>query len=249
MSYMAKSEEEEESTTKDKSIYVKVSEETRNIIDKHKESDKLTISQIIADAIKLYDEYKSLPADLKALIANTKEKYGGRAMKVIEEALNIFAEENDPNKSLGKELWNRARDELNMALMGKTTFNQLISAAAAPKDSLHKAQKRNVGFDVILWYTQKPIKNLTFEEMIESIKTIWEAANWFYSVEYSKESEDQYHVMFRHHQNKNYSDYWAKYFTEMLTSDELSFKCIVETQSFEETLSLIIKKGFEKNNK
>ena len=247
MSCMAKNEVED-STTKDKSIYVKVSEETRNIIDKHKESDKLTISQIIADAVKLYDEYKSLPADLKALIANTKDEHGGRAMKVIEEALTMFAEENDPNKSLGKELWNRAREELNMALIGKTTFNQLINAAAAPKDSLHKVQKRNVGFDILLWYTQKPIKSLTFEEMIDAIKIVWEAANWFYSVEYSKESEDQYHMMFRHHQNRNYSEYWAKYFIEMLSSEELSFKCIVETQSFEETLSLIIKKGFVKNS-
>ncbi|MFX1276455.1 MAG: hypothetical protein ACFFBP_07490 [Promethearchaeota archaeon] len=240
---------EEDSTSKDKSIYVKVSDETRNTIDKHKESDKLTISQIIADAIRLYDEYKSLPADIKALIANSKDEYGGRAMKVIEEALYVFAEEKDPNKSLDKELWNRARDELNMALIGKTTFNQLISAAAAPKDDLHKVQKRNVGFDVILWYTQKPIKNLTFDEIIEAIKTVWEAANWFYAVEYTKESEDQYHIMFRHHQNKNYSDYWGKYFIELLTSDELSFKCIVEAQSFEETLSLIIKKGYDKNNK
>lgn len=248
MSYMAKNGEDD-SASKNQSIYVKVSDETRNIIDKHKEIDKLTISQIIADAIKLFDEYKSLPADLKALIANSKEEYGGRAMKVIEEALNIFAQESDPNKSVDKELWNRARDELNMALIGKTTFNQLISAAAAPKDSLHKVQKRNVGFDIILWYTQKPIRTLTFEEMIDAIKTVWEAANWFYSVEYNKESEDQYHMMFRHHQNKNYSDYWGKYFTEMLTSDDLSFKCIVEAQSFEETLSLIIKKGFVKNNK
>jgi len=54
--------------------------------------------------------------------------------------------------------------------------------------------------------------------------------------------------MFRHHQNRNYSEYWAKYFIEMLSSEELSFKCMVETQSFEETLSLIIKKGFVKNS-
>ena len=131
-----------------------------------------------------------------------------------------------------------------MALIGKTTFNQLIAAAAAPKDSLHEVQKRNVGFDVLLWYTGKPIKDLTFEEIIDAIKIIWEAANWFYKIEFNKESDDQYHLMCRHHQNKSYSDYWGKYFEELLTSEELSFKCYVESQSFEETLSLIIKKGF-----
>ena len=232
----------EDSETKDRSIYVKVSEETRNIIDKHKDIDKMTISQIIADAIELYDEYISLPADLKAVIENFKEEYGGNEMKVIEEALKVFAEERNPEKSLDKDIWNRARDELNMALIGKTTFNLLISAAAAPKDGLYKVQKRNVGFDVILWYTKKPIKSLTFEEVIIAIETVWEAANWFYSIEYTKESDHQYYMIFRHHQNKNYSDYWGKYFKEMLTSEELSFRAVVEIQSFEESLSLVIKK-------
>ncbi len=244
---MAKNDDESNSDkdTKGKSIYVKVSDETRAIIDKHKDVGKLTISQIIEDAIKLYDDYKSMPADIKAIVANMKKEHGGTAMKLIEKALYAFAK-LESNKPETKDLWLQARDEMNMMLIGRTTFDQLIAAAAAPEERLDKPQKKNVGFDIILWYTEKPIKHLDLPEMLDAIKVIWVMANWFYKIDVIKESEDEYHVIFKHHQNRRYSDYWGKYFQELLTSKELSFKVIIETQEFEETISLIIKKAFEK---
>lgn len=231
--------------SKAKSIYVKVSDETRAAIDKHKDVAKLTISQIIEDAIKLYDEYKSMPADSKAIVANLKKDHGGTAMKLIEKALQAFAK-SEANKPETKDLWLQARDEMNMMLIGRTTFDQLIAAAAAPEERLDKPQKKNVGFDIILWYTEKPIKHLNLEEMLEAIKVIWTMANWFYKIDVIKQNNDEYHVIFKHHQNRRYSEYWGKYFQELLTSDELSFKVLIETQEFEETISLIIKMAFKK---
>ena len=235
--------------SKEKSIYVKVSDDTRERIDKNKEVGKLTISQIIADAIKLYDEYKSMPAAVRALISNLKGEHDGSAMNLIEESLKVYAEVKDPTQSKEDEFWNRARDEMNMMLIGKTTFNQLIGAAAAPEERLDKPHKRNVGFDIILWYTGKQIKSLSLEDILDAIKEIWLMANWFFKVDIIKEGADQYHMMMKHHQTRRYSDYWGKYFTEMLSSGEFSFKCYVESQIFEETISLMIKKGYAKNTK
>ena len=135
----------EEKSPKEKSIYVKVSDETREIIDKHKEQGKLTISQIIADAIKLYDQYKSMAPEVRAIISNNKDEYGGgMAMNLIAEALRLFAEQNA--SGVEKDLWNRARDEMKMMLIGKTTFSQLIAAAAAPEERLDKPQKKKCWF-------------------------------------------------------------------------------------------------------
>ncbi|MFX1237569.1 MAG: hypothetical protein ACFFAS_05830 [Promethearchaeota archaeon] len=234
-----------EKDSKGKSIYVKVSDETRDIIDNHKDVGKLTISQIIEDAIKLYDEYKSMQADVKAIIANLKGNHGGTAMKLIEKALLAF-NKMESNKPETKDLWIQAREEMNMMLIGRTTFSQLIAAAAAPEESLDKPQKKNVGFDIILWYTEKPIKNLSLSDILDAIKVIWVMANWFYKIDVIEESKDQYHMIFKHHQNRRYSEYWGKYFEELLTSDELSFKVLIETQVFEETISLIIKIAFKK---
>ncbi len=64
-------------SSKEKSIYVKVSDETRGIIDKHKEQEKMTISQIIADSIMVYDQYKSMAPEVRAIISNNKDEYGG----------------------------------------------------------------------------------------------------------------------------------------------------------------------------
>jgi len=233
-----------ERVTKEKSIYVKVSDETREKIDKHKKQGKLTISQIIADSIKLYDQYKSMAPEVRAIISNYKDEYGGIPMNLIEEAIRIFAEQKEPGV---EGLWVRARKEMDMMLIGKTTFNQLIAAAAAPEERLDKPHKKNVAFDIILWYTGKQIKALSLKEIIAAIKDIWLMANYFTTVDILEENGgDQYHMIFKHRQKKRYSEYWGKYFIELLSSDELSFKCIVESQYFEESISLLIKQGYKK---
>jgi len=183
----------QERSSKEKSIYVKVSDETREIIDKHKEQGKLTISQIIADAIKLYDQYKSMAPEVRATISNYKDEYGGIAMNFIAKAIKVFVENQEPGMD---KLWIRAREEMQMMLIGKI---------------------------------------------------IWVMANYFTNIEIIKENGDQYHMIFKHNlQKKRYSEYWGEYFIELLTSDELSFKCVVEPQYFAESISLLIKQGYKK---
>jgi len=236
---------EEAKVEKEKSIYVKVSDDIREIIDKHKETGK-TISSIIEEAIKIYDNFKAMSPEILAILDKYKEEFGSK-MEEIEEALKVFDHQKDPQNAEDIDLWCRAREELQMMLIGKTTFNQLLTAAETPKESLDKPVKKNIAFDVILWYTGKPIRSLSLEEIISAIKRVWVVTNYFYFIDLKQEAEDQYYIVFKHHQNKRYSNYWLRYFKELFTSDDLSFKTLVEGESFDETLSLTIKKMHDKD--
>ncbi len=132
-----------------------------------------------------------------------------------------------------------------MMLIGKTTFNQLIAAAEAPQEALDKPFKKNVAIDLILWYTEKPLKNLTLDEIINTVQKIWVVANYFYKIDVHKEG-DEFHILFKHRQNKRYSRYWLGYFTELFSTEELAYQCITEGQVFDETLSMTIKVGYKK---
>ncbi|MFX0041968.1 MAG: hypothetical protein ACFE8L_03560 [Candidatus Hodarchaeota archaeon] len=233
-------DEIKEPEPKDKPIYVKVSDETRNLIDKYKEHGT-TISDLVKNAVKCYDDFNSISPEIHAIIEKYKDEQESN-ISFIERAVKYFGDQ----KNLDRDLWVRARDEMKMMLIGKTTFNQLIAAAEAPEESLTKPWRKNVAIDIILWYTGKPLKSLTIEEIIQTIQKIWVVANYFYTIDVKKEKEDEYHLLFRHRQNKRYSAYWLGYFTELFHSEEMPFKIAVEGQTFDETLSMIVKVGYEK---
>ena len=234
------SNEHASETEKIKPIYVHVSQIIRDIIDKYKIRDNKTISGIIEEAITIYDIFSSKSPEILAILEKYKDKYENES-KIIEEAIKLFDKQKDPEMADDLDLWCRAREEMKMMLIGKTTFNQLLTAAETPKESLDKPMKRNIALDVILWYTGKPIRSLSLEEIINAIKKVWIVANYFYFIDIRKESEDQYHIIFKHHQNKRYSNYWLGYFKELFLSEDLLLKCAVEGEAFDETLSLTIK--------
>jgi len=232
--------EAEEVESKDKPIYVKVDETTRNIIDKHKTLGT-TISNLVKDAVEMYDEFNSMSPEAKAVVDTYKED-DEKIITFLEYAINYYGKQ----KNVDRDLWVRTRDEMKMMLIGKTTFNQLIAAAEAPKDALEKPFKKNVAIDIILWYTGKPLKNLTLEEVITTVQKMWVVANYFYKIDVHQEG-DEFHLLFKHRQNKRYSRYWLGYFTELFHSEELGYKCITEGQTFDETLSMTIKAAYKKD--
>ncbi|MHA1292186.1 MAG: hypothetical protein ACTSQJ_05905 [Promethearchaeota archaeon] len=207
--------EDKEKDIKSESIYVKVSEEVRKIIDKYKEKGK-TISSLIEDAIKLYDETPEISEDL--------------------------------------DLWCRARDR-GMMLIGKTTFNQLLAAAGAPRESLEKPQKKNNALDVILWYLGpgKKINTLTLKEVVLAIQKMWTVSNYFDRIDLDEENGDLFHLTFIHSQNYNYSSYWYGYFEVLFNNlnenKDVPFHCAFEGQVLEQTLTITIKELFEENKK
>ena len=223
-----------EADPKVKPLFVQVDETTRNIIDKYKNLGT-TISNLVKDAIEMYDGYNSMLPEVIAVIDTYKEEEEN-LISFLERAISYYGRQ----KNLDRDLWVRTRDEMKMMLIGKTTFNQLITAAESPTDALEKSFKRNIAFDIILWYTEKPLKNLTLEEIIATIQKMWVVANYFYKIDVHQEG-DKFHLLFKHRQNKRYSRYWLGFFTELFHSEELAYKCITEGQSFDETLSLTIK--------
>ncbi|MFX0076422.1 MAG: hypothetical protein ACFE96_13355 [Candidatus Hermodarchaeota archaeon] len=233
------SDETKEIESKDKAIYVKVDESTRGIIDKYKNLGT-TISNLVKDAIEMYDEYNSMSPEVKAIIETYMDEEEN-LVSFLERAIRYYGQQ----KNLDRDLWVRTRDEMKMMLIGKTTFNQLIAAAETPEDAREKPFKKNVAFDLILWYTGKPLKNLKIEEIISTVQKMWVVANYFYKIDVHRDG-DEFHLLFKHRQNKRYSRYWLGYFTELFSSEELPYKCIIEGQSFDETLSMTIKVGYNK---
>jgi hypothetical protein len=224
---------------KDKPVYIKVSDETRSVIDKYKEKGT-TISDLVKNAVKCYDDFNSISPEINGIIEKYKEE-GEADIKFIERALKYYGNQ----KALDRDLWVRARDEMKMCLIGKTTFNQLIHAAEMPEEALDRPWHKNVAFDLILWYTGKPLKNLTVEEIIKTIAKIWTVANYFYAIDVHKQ-DDEFHVLFKHRQNRRYSEYWLGYFKILFMSEDLAFKCTVEGMTFDESISMIIKVGYKK---
>ena len=229
-----------ESEHKDKSIYVKVSDDTRNLIDKYK-GQGTTISDLVKNAVKRFDDFNSISPEINAIIEKYKED-GETYITFMERAIKYFGDQ----KNVDRDLWVRARDEMKMCLIGKTTFNQLIHAAAMPEDARERAYHKNVAFDLILWYTGKPIQSLTVEEIINTIAKMWVVANYFHKIDVKKEREDEYHILFKHRQNRRYSEYWLGYFTTLFKSEDLVFKCSIEGLTFDESISLIVKVGYKK---
>ena len=229
-----------EAEHKDKPIYVKVSDETRSLIDNYKEKGT-TISDLVKNAVKYYDDFNSISHEINGIIDKFREP-DESDISFIKRAIMYYGDQ----KNLDRDLWMRARDEMKMCLIGKTTFNQLIHAAEMPQDARERAYHKNVAFDLILWYNDaRPLKSLTVEEIINTIAKMWVVANYFYAIDVHKEG-DEFHVLFKHRQNRRYSEYWLGYFTTLFTSEDLAFKCSVEGMTFDESISMIIKVGYKK---
>ncbi|MFW9971072.1 MAG: hypothetical protein ACFFDF_12835 [Candidatus Odinarchaeota archaeon] len=237
----SKDEDIREPEYKDKPVYLKVSDETRSIIDNYKEKGT-TISDLVKNAVKWYDDFNNISPEINAIINKYKNE-DESIISFMERAIKYYGDQ----KALDRDLWVRARDEMKMMLIGKTTFNQLIAAAEAPEHALDKPWRKNVAIDLILWYNDsRPLKTLSMEQIIYTIQKIWVVANYFHTIDVKKETEDLYHLLFRHRQNKRYGIYWLGYFTELFTSEEMPFKCEVEGQAFDESISMSIKVGYKK---
>ncbi|MFX0139678.1 MAG: hypothetical protein ACFFDN_38920, partial [Candidatus Hodarchaeota archaeon] len=201
-------------------------EKKKKLLNENYDEQKVTISTVIEKAIDMYNNYLSLPPEVIAILEKYEPEYGSK-IKEVEEAIKLLDQQKNIAKSEDRDLWMKAREEMKMMLIGKTTFNQLIAAAEAPKESLDKPFKRNVALDLLLWYTGKPIKTLSLEEILNTIQKMWVVANYFHLIDIRKESDDQYHLIFKHRQNKRYSNYWLGYFTELFNSEDLAFKCVI----------------------
>ena len=165
------------------------------------------------DAVKLLDKYVNLKND-------RGEPVYGNQSKVIEVALDLLDKHQYPVREDLQAIWNRARGELNMLLVGKPTFLAYISG------NYETAFEHNVAVDILEWYAKKIIDQMTCREILEGLKTIWIAANYFYKIEIEEKKGGGFDVSFYHDLHElRYSEYWGKYFATFL---ERHHSCRVE---------------------
>ena len=189
-------------------------------------SNKKTVHTTISD------ETSEILERFASLTDNSNQKIFGNKSKVIEKALDLLDKSYNPqNKDDLQAIWDRARGELNMVLVGKTTFLSYISG------DYKKAFEDNIAIDILEWYSRMSVEDMSLADLIESIKNVWLAANYFYNIEIEVGSKGSFQISFYHDlHSKDYSEFWAKYFTKLLHEQK---KCDVE--SFPRSESLILR--------
>ncbi|MFX1238473.1 MAG: hypothetical protein ACFE8P_12235, partial [Promethearchaeota archaeon] len=166
--------------------------------------EKKTIHTTISkESSNILEKYASLKND-------TGEKIFGNKSKVIEHALKLLDERFNPKKGDLKTIWKRAKEELNMVLVGKTTFLAYISGDHT------KAFKENIAIDILEWYARMSIEDMDLNELVESIKNVWIAANYFYKIDVEIGNKGSLQISFYHDMHSiKYSEYWGNYFSTL----------------------------------
>jgi hypothetical protein len=182
----------------------------------HKKSVHATISDESYDILEQYEE-----------------EYGSKSA-IVDEALKNFKKLKKPYLGSSEEIWCRARDELNMVLVGKTTY---LSFITGKKEEVYS---KNIAIEVIEWYNGKRIDEMNFEEFLNGLKGMWIVANYFYKIELEKNEKGIFQMKFNHDLTKDYSIFWAEYFETLLKNH---WKCSVESFIRNESFYLIIKEA------
>lgn len=160
------------------------------------------------------------------------KKIFGNKSKVIERALELLDQYYYPEKGDLQTIWNRAREELNMVLVGKRTYLSYISG------DYKKALTENIAIDILEWYKNKTIVEMSLIELLDSIKNVWLSANYFYKIDIEVGSKGSYQMSLYHDfHDKRYSEFWGNYFSELISNQK---HCEVEIFARNESLILRI---------
>lgn len=232
------------------SLYVQIQKEIKDTLEKLKEREGTTQSTIIEQAITFYHSYSSMPQHIKNLIRLYAGEYGNsefldNQIKAISDIVEKYNESKTEEKSSEIDIWLRAKKERGMMLIGKTTFNQLIAAAEDEQRALDKPQEKNNALDVIIWYTGKPLRILSLEEILDAIKQVYTVANYFDRIEIRERTANIYDLMLYHQQDFKFSDYWLGYFRILFNnlnkSEVVPFECEFKGEAHQQTISVSIK--------
>ncbi|MBY9006386.1 MAG: hypothetical protein KGD63_06480 [Candidatus Lokiarchaeota archaeon] len=185
------------------------------------------------------DQNKKLKKSVHATISDESlrviqkyEKEFGSKSAVVDEALKVLRTYKEPHDSTIKDIWSRAREELNMVLVGKTTFLSYL------KGDLQEVFKNNIALEVIEWYVGKRKDEMNLEEFLNGLIGMWQVANYFYNIEIEKNTDGVFQIKFNHDLTKEYSEYWANYFKNLLNNN---WKCQIESFIRNESFYLIIR--------
>nr|MDO8111673.1 hypothetical protein [Candidatus Sigynarchaeota archaeon] len=182
---------------------------------------------------KISPEASAIIEKCLALTDKSGKKIYKNKANVIEKGLELLDQFHEPEKGELKGIWDRARDELNMVLVGKPTFLSYIT-----KDYT-EAIRKNIAADIITWFKRKAIQEMPVDDILDAIQHIWKAANYFTRIEITRSDEGtQGMYLYHDFHSKAYSEYWGMYFKKLL--QELK-SCSVEVYAETESLMLTIK--------
>ena len=195
-----------------------------------------------------YSLHTKISEDYRAIIKNLALKYGS-IQKVIEEAIDLVQVKNTMyDRFKSSQIQRSTMDEyrlshlmlndFNMMAVGRRTFLSFISTI--PEEPINE----NNALELIEWFYDHKfqIGELSLYKILNSIKKLWIAANYFTNCQIKALDGNELHssqdlkVVFTHDFNEsNYGHYWSKYFTQVLTSPPNSFiiyDLVVRNQSF-----------------
>ncbi len=183
-----------------------------------KKSQKKSVHATISDeAFNILDQYQ--------------EEFGSKSA-VVDAALKFLKKSKEPYLEEQRRIWCRAKDELNMLLVGKTTFLSYI------RGEVGEAYIKNIAVEAIEWYLGKRLEEMILLEFLEGLKGMWQVANYFYNIELEKNEKGTFQMRFNHDLTKDYSKFWAGYFEKLLSDN---WECFVESFIRNESFYLIIR--------
>lgn len=157
-----------------------------------------TISEETESLIEKYASLKDVNGDI----------FYGNKSRVVEKAIELLDKYHNPEKGELESIWNRAREEVNMTLISKHMFLSFM------KGDYKSTINENMAIDIIEWYKGQYIEDIPTKELLEAIKNIWLAANYFTRISITEEGKYEFQISFYHdYNNRDYSDFWGKYFT------------------------------------
>ena len=165
------------------------------------------------------------------ILEQYREELGSKSA-VVDAAIKLLKKFKEPRLEDQRKIWCRARDELNMLLVGKTTFLNYI------KGNVKEAYIKNIAVESIEWYLGKRIEKMTLQDFLDGLKGMWLVANYFYNIELEKNRKGTFQMRFNHDLTKEYSIFWAQYFEKLLIDN---WGCFVESFIRNESFYLIIK--------
>lgn len=175
--------------------------------------------------------HATISDDSYTILEKYEQEFGSKSA-VVDASIKSFEKLRQPYLHENKKIWCRAREELNMVLVGKTT---LLSYITGKKEEVFTA---NIAIESIEWYLGKRKEEMHLEEFLVGLKGMWLVANYFYNIEFEKSEKGVFQMKFNHDLTKNYSRFWAEYFENLLINE---WNCSIDKFIRNESFYLIIK--------